>query len=171
MSILASNVLMDTTPRPSDFMVILSHKVGFPENTVPLSDYIFQAARLEFHRVEPKEEFAEIFPGKYMSFREKVFVGKSKGGHLRVAMDMIAYLRERMILDLDVNQVRRSFSRSYPNLWLNVRKRESREGIGSDDLRAMVEVKVVQRSSVVQEHVDYVFGYPTTSGSSRQVAA
>lgn len=167
----ASCVEMGIAPRPMDFMVILDHEIGFPRETVPLSNYIFQAARLEFHRVEPKEEFAEIFPGKYMSFREKVFVGKSKGGHLRVAMVMIAYLRERMILDLDVNQVRRSFSRSYPNLRLNVRKRESREGIGSDDLRAMVEVKVVQRSSVVQEHVDYVFGYPTTAGSSRQVAA
>lgn len=167
----ASCVEMGIAPRPMDFMVILDHEIGFPRETVPLSNYIFQAARLEFHRVEPKEEFAEIFPGKYMSSRKMVFVGKSKGGHLRVAMDMIAYLRERMILDLDVNQVRRSFSRSYPNLWLNVRKRESREGIGSDDLRAMVEVKVVQRSSVVQEHVDYVFGYPTTAGRSRQVAA
>ena len=146
-------------PKPSDFVVILNHDFeSLPLETVPLELYGIAASRLQLNRVELKSDLKTYFKDSIPDLSDAVYVGKIKSGPYRVVMDMSAYISHRLENNMHVQVLRRSFSRSFPMLWLSCHRvvRQSTE-----NLNKKPNISVLPRSLVTKEQIDSLFGYPT----------
>ena len=146
-------------PKPSDFVVILNHDFeSLPLEPVPLQVYGVTASRLLLNRVELKSDLKTYFKDSIPDLSDAVYVGKIKSGPYRVVMDMSAYISHRLENNMHVQELRRSFSRSFPMLWLSCHRAVRRS---TENLNKKPNISVLPRSLVTKEQIDSLFGYPT----------
>ncbi len=146
-------------PNPSDFVVILNHDFeSLPLETVPLKLYGIAASRLQLNRVELKSDLKTYFKDSIPDLSDAVYVGQIKGGPYRVVMDMSAYISRRLESDMHVQELRRSFSRSFPMLWLSCHRAVRRS---TENLNKKPNISVLPRSLVTKEEIESLFGYST----------
>lgn len=146
-------------PKPSDFVVILNYDFeSLPLEPVPLQVYGTTASRLQLNRVELKSDLKTYFKDSIPDLSDAVYVGQTKGGPYRVVMDMSAYISRRLESDMHVQELRRSFSRSFPKFWLSSRRVVRRL---TEILDKGPEIRVLPKSVATKEQIDSLFGYPT----------
>ncbi len=146
-------------PNPSDFVVILNHDFeSLPLETVPLELYGIAASRLQLNRVELKSDLKTYFKDSIPDLSDAVYVGQIKGGPYRVVMDMSAYISHRLENNMHVQVLRRSFSRSFPMLWLSCHRTVRRS---TENLNKKPNISVLPRSLVTKEQIESLFGYST----------
>lgn len=145
-------------PKPSDFVVILNHDFeSLPLEPVPLQTYGVAASRLQLNRVELKSDLKTYFKDSIPDLTDALYVGQTKGGPYRVVMDMSAYIAHRLENDMHVQELRRSFNRSFPKLWLSSRRVVRRL---TEILDKGPEIRVLPEAVVTKDQFDSLFGYP-----------
>ena len=146
-------------PKLSDFVVILNHDFeSLPLEPVPLQVYGITASRLQLNRVELKSDLKTYFKDSIPDLSDAVYVGKIKSGPYRVVMDISAYISRRLESDMNVQELRRSFSLSFPMLWLSCHRAVRRS---TENLNKKPNISVLPRSPVTKEQIESLFGYST----------
>lgn len=157
----------------SDFIVILNHDYwSSPSESVAINstESIVMVSDLTINRVERKSEFSTIFDQSPQVLSKDVFIGKSKGGSVRVVIDMAAYITIRMGNGLSIADLRRSFLNHSPQLWLNVRRASGGDKSYEID---NFEMEIVAKSTIGHTRLDALYGYPVapTHRLSKQTVA
>ena len=144
-------------PTPSDFVVVLNHDFeSLPLKPVSVRSYGLTASRLQLNRVELKSDLNTYFKDPIPDLKDTIYVGQTKGGPYRVVIDMSVYITHRLENDIHVQELRRSFSRSFPKLWLSTRRALRRL---TEITERKPEIRILPQSVITKEQIDSLFGY------------